>query len=50
MPAAIGCYFLLADSSVLARVPGVIGSLVIGTFIGMVIFVELMVLLLRGAV
>ncbi len=41
VPAAIGAFFLLANSSPLVRVFGVIGSLVIGAFIGMVIFVEL---------
>ncbi|MBL8817226.1 MAG: hypothetical protein JNL58_14460 [Planctomyces sp.] len=40
-PAAIGASFLLANSSPLARVFGIIGGLVIGAFIGMVIFVEL---------
>ncbi len=40
LSAAIGGYLLLADSNVLARVFGVIGGLVIGAFIGMMIFVE----------
>ncbi len=41
VPAAIGAFFLLANSSPLVRVFGVIGGLVISAFIGMVIFVEL---------
>ena len=41
MPAAIGAYLLLADNIVLARVFGVIGGLIVGAFIGMMIFVEL---------
>ena len=38
---AIGGYCLLLDNSVLARVFGIVGGLVIGAFIGMSIFVEL---------
>lgn len=41
MPAAIGAYLLLADNIVLARVFAVIGGLIVGAFIGMMIFVEL---------
>lgn len=40
MSAAIGAYRLLADSIVLARVFGVIGGLIVGGFVGMMIFVE----------
>jgi hypothetical protein len=41
LPAAGGAYWLMANNNWLARVFGVIGGLVIGAFIGMVVFVEL---------
>lgn len=40
VPAAAGSYGLMAGDSWFARIFGVIGGLVIGAFIGMVIFVE----------
>ncbi len=41
LPAAGAAYWLMADSNWLAQVFGVIGGLVIGAFIGMMVFVEL---------
>ena len=40
LPASGGAYWLMANNNWLARVLGVAGGLVIGAFIGMMIFVE----------
>ncbi len=40
LPAAIGAFMLMANNNGLARILGSIGSLVVGTFIGMMLFIE----------
>lgn len=40
VPAAAGVYVLLANNNLLARLLGVVGGLVVGAFIGMMVFVE----------
>ncbi len=40
LPAAIGAFVLMANNNGIARVLGSIGGLVVGAFIGMILFVE----------